>query len=182
MDAFEAALAQAGVEHEVVTYPGAPHSFFDRKQEEFADASADAWRRVLAFIERYSRATLRVARAAEPGPYAASAAVRRPSSFAIGCSAATTFANVLVELEPEQLGARVDLVAVDAGGERRLLQLLPHRLRLEAVETGRAHEPAGVDETRELVAGEQHLLEPRVARHGEVLGVREHASRSATSG
>ncbi len=35
-------------------YDGAPHSFFDRKQEEFADASADAWSRVLAFIELYS--------------------------------------------------------------------------------------------------------------------------------
>src|SRR6266850_1728407 len=51
--AFEAALREAGVEHEIVVYDGAPHSFFDRKQEEFADASADAWRRVLAFIERY---------------------------------------------------------------------------------------------------------------------------------
>ena len=54
--AFEAALTDAGVEHEIVTYPGAPHSFFDRKQEEFADASADAWRRVLGFIERHSSA------------------------------------------------------------------------------------------------------------------------------
>jgi carboxymethylenebutenolidase len=52
--AFDAALTAAGVEHEVVTYDGAPHSFFDRKQEEFADASEDAWRRVLAFIEQYS--------------------------------------------------------------------------------------------------------------------------------
>jgi carboxymethylenebutenolidase len=33
-----------------VTYDGAPHSFFDRKQEEFADASADAWERTLRFI------------------------------------------------------------------------------------------------------------------------------------
>jgi carboxymethylenebutenolidase len=49
--AFEEALRAAGVEHELVTYPGAPHSFFDRKQEEFADASEDAWARVLAFIE-----------------------------------------------------------------------------------------------------------------------------------
>ena len=49
--AFEQALTEAGVEHELVTYEGAPHSFFDRKQEEFADASADAWRRVLAFIK-----------------------------------------------------------------------------------------------------------------------------------
>ena len=44
---------EAGVEHEIVTYPGAPHSFFDRRHEEFADDSADAWSRVLAFIERY---------------------------------------------------------------------------------------------------------------------------------
>jgi carboxymethylenebutenolidase len=51
--AFEDALRAAGVEHELVTYEGAPHSFFDRKQEEFADASDDAWRRVLAFVEKY---------------------------------------------------------------------------------------------------------------------------------
>jgi carboxymethylenebutenolidase len=50
--AFAAALAAVGVEHELVTYDGAPHSFFDRKQEDFAAASEDAWRRVLAFIER----------------------------------------------------------------------------------------------------------------------------------
>jgi len=50
---FEEALTAAGVEHEVVTYPDAPHSFFDRRYEEFADDSADAWQRVLAFIERY---------------------------------------------------------------------------------------------------------------------------------
>jgi carboxymethylenebutenolidase len=50
--AFEQALAEADVEHELVTYEGAPHSFFDRKQEEFAEASADSWRRVLAFIQQ----------------------------------------------------------------------------------------------------------------------------------
>jgi carboxymethylenebutenolidase len=54
VDAFEQALVDAGVEHELVVYDGAPHSFFDRKQEEFADASADAWNRVLAFIEQNS--------------------------------------------------------------------------------------------------------------------------------
>jgi len=48
--AFEAALAGAGVEHRVITYPGAPHSFFDRKAEEFADASAAAWDETLAFV------------------------------------------------------------------------------------------------------------------------------------
>jgi carboxymethylenebutenolidase len=53
VDAFEQALTEAGVEHELVVYPGAPHSFFDRKQEQFADASEDAWDRVLAFIDRH---------------------------------------------------------------------------------------------------------------------------------
>jgi carboxymethylenebutenolidase len=51
--AFKQALEDAGVEYELVTYDGAPHSFFDRKQEEFASASDDAWRRTLEFIERY---------------------------------------------------------------------------------------------------------------------------------
>jgi carboxymethylenebutenolidase len=52
--AFEAALEAAGVAHELVVYDEAPHSFFDRRHEEYADASADAWERVLAFIDRYS--------------------------------------------------------------------------------------------------------------------------------
>jgi carboxymethylenebutenolidase len=51
--AFEEALTEAGVEHELVTYDGAPHSFFDRRQEDFAEASEDAWRRVLDFIRRH---------------------------------------------------------------------------------------------------------------------------------
>src|SRR5205814_4878443 len=51
---FDEALTAAGVEHEVVTYRGAPHSFFDRKQDEFAEASDDAWRRVLDFVEQHS--------------------------------------------------------------------------------------------------------------------------------
>jgi carboxymethylenebutenolidase len=52
--AFDEALAAAGVEHEVVIYPGAPHSFFDRKHDEYAEESADAWSRLLAFVERYA--------------------------------------------------------------------------------------------------------------------------------
>jgi carboxymethylenebutenolidase len=54
--AFDVALAAAGVEHEVVTYDGAPHSFFDRRQEDFAAASDDAWSRVLAFVDRHGAA------------------------------------------------------------------------------------------------------------------------------
>jgi carboxymethylenebutenolidase len=52
-EAFDRALDEAGVEHEIVVYPGAPHSFFDRKYEEFASESEDAWNRVVAFLERY---------------------------------------------------------------------------------------------------------------------------------
>ena len=54
-DAFDRALTDAGVEHELVTYDGAPHSFFDRRYEEFADASDDAWRRTLGFLDQYAR-------------------------------------------------------------------------------------------------------------------------------
>ena len=51
---FERALEAAGVEHELVSYDGAPHSFFDRKHEEFQRASDDAWNRVLDFIARHT--------------------------------------------------------------------------------------------------------------------------------
>jgi carboxymethylenebutenolidase len=47
---FDEAMTRGGVRHEVVVYPGAPHSFFDRKYEEFSSESADAWRRLLNFI------------------------------------------------------------------------------------------------------------------------------------
>jgi carboxymethylenebutenolidase len=50
IDALEKALNDAGVHNQVVTYPGAPHSFFDRTYEEHAEASADAWKRCLEFV------------------------------------------------------------------------------------------------------------------------------------
>jgi carboxymethylenebutenolidase len=56
VDRFRRALMEAGVENELVVYPAAPHSFFDRKADEFADASADAWNRVLEFVRRISSA------------------------------------------------------------------------------------------------------------------------------
>ena len=48
---FDEALDRHDIPHEVVTYDGAPHSFFDRRYEEHAAAAADAWSRVLTFIE-----------------------------------------------------------------------------------------------------------------------------------
>jgi carboxymethylenebutenolidase len=52
--AFDAALTAAGVDHRIVTYPDAPHSFFDRKAAEFADASAAAWDEVLGFVAAHT--------------------------------------------------------------------------------------------------------------------------------
>jgi dienelactone hydrolase len=54
--AFEAALAAAGVEHRITTYDGAPHSFFDRKADAHAEASAQAWDEVIAFIRGHGEA------------------------------------------------------------------------------------------------------------------------------
>jgi carboxymethylenebutenolidase len=50
VEAFDNALKKHNVKHDMKVYPGAPHSFFDRKFTEFAEASADAWTRVQAFV------------------------------------------------------------------------------------------------------------------------------------
>jgi carboxymethylenebutenolidase len=52
-------LAERGFKALAIDYFGrtagaAPHSFFDRRYEEFAGASEDAWRRVLDFLQRHS--------------------------------------------------------------------------------------------------------------------------------
>lgn len=54
VETFEAALVAANVEHRSITYPGAPHSFFDRSADEHAEASAAAWHEVLGFIREHS--------------------------------------------------------------------------------------------------------------------------------
>jgi carboxymethylenebutenolidase len=51
VEGFRQVLCEAGVTNELVTYEGAPHSFFDRTYQQHADACADAWRRILAFVE-----------------------------------------------------------------------------------------------------------------------------------
>jgi len=47
-------LDKAGVEHQIVIYEGAPHSFFDRRATDYAEASADAWTKMLAFIQKHN--------------------------------------------------------------------------------------------------------------------------------
>ena len=49
-EAFERALEASGVEHRTAVYEDAPHSFFDRKSADFADASASAWDEMLRFM------------------------------------------------------------------------------------------------------------------------------------
>jgi len=51
VEQLDGELDKTHVKHEIVIYPGAPHSFFDRHQTKFADESADAWQRVLKFID-----------------------------------------------------------------------------------------------------------------------------------
>ena len=50
IDHLDKQLDSAGVAHHIVTYADAPHSFFDRRYAEYADASADAWTRMLNFM------------------------------------------------------------------------------------------------------------------------------------
>jgi carboxymethylenebutenolidase len=50
IDGFGAAMSSAGIDHQLKTYAGAPHSFFDRKYAEFAGESADAWALTQQFL------------------------------------------------------------------------------------------------------------------------------------
>ncbi len=64
VSAFGEALEGAGVAHEFVTYPGAPHSFFELGRPELAESCADAWSRILGFLKRTARGDLTSPRAA----------------------------------------------------------------------------------------------------------------------
>ena len=49
---FDRELTDAGVEHEMHVYQGAPHSFFDRSFDQHREACDDAWRRMLDFVKK----------------------------------------------------------------------------------------------------------------------------------
>jgi carboxymethylenebutenolidase len=55
VEAYDRALDEAGVEHRLVVYPDAPHSFFDRKMSEHAEICRDAWAAVLGFVDSVQR-------------------------------------------------------------------------------------------------------------------------------
>jgi carboxymethylenebutenolidase len=92
---FDRALDRAGVRHETVTYPGAPHGFFDRAAVEFQHESNDAWDRILSFIRRHTQG--------QPIAAAMSAAAKGAESTA---SAAPSAAPALPL--PEPLDPRVE--------------------------------------------------------------------------
>jgi len=50
VEEFDRALSDRKLAHHLVTYPGAPHSFFDRSFAEYKNECDDAWRRVLGFV------------------------------------------------------------------------------------------------------------------------------------
>lgn len=47
--AFDEALAAAGNQREIITYPGATHGFFEAEPGSFEQECADVWRRILDF-------------------------------------------------------------------------------------------------------------------------------------
>lgn len=55
IDAFGVAMSSAGIDYNLKTYPGAPHSFFDRRYTEFADESADAWSKIQLFLSEVNK-------------------------------------------------------------------------------------------------------------------------------
>jgi carboxymethylenebutenolidase len=54
VEAFAHRVQERGVDAALHVYPDAPHSFFDRHFAEHRAESADAWHRMLAFVDRYA--------------------------------------------------------------------------------------------------------------------------------
>jgi carboxymethylenebutenolidase len=55
VEAFAADVRAGGTEAHLSVYPDAPHSFFDRRFDNYKDECADAWRRILDFIDARRR-------------------------------------------------------------------------------------------------------------------------------
>jgi len=54
VEAFAGRVREHGVEVGLQVYPDAPHSFFDKHSAEHREACADAWHRMLAFVDHYA--------------------------------------------------------------------------------------------------------------------------------
>lgn len=55
VERFAERVRGSGTEAEMHVYPDAPHSFFDRSFAEHQEACADAWHRILNFVDRHQR-------------------------------------------------------------------------------------------------------------------------------
>ncbi|HLY26002.1 MAG TPA: dienelactone hydrolase family protein [Aggregatilineales bacterium] len=51
---FDEKLDATGVEHQIIIYEGAPHSFFDKRFAEHAEASSQSWQRMLEFMKAHT--------------------------------------------------------------------------------------------------------------------------------
>jgi len=56
VEEFDKKLDATGMDHKIMIYPNAPHSFFDRRAADFAQESADAWKQILSFISAHTAA------------------------------------------------------------------------------------------------------------------------------
>src|SRR5262245_3868127 len=79
-----------------------------------------------------------------------------------------------LEIDSDLAGALLDVVAIDAFRERLVLHLFPDGLRLDLVNRAIGPDEHGCrDETAQLVAGEERLREPGLARHAGILRMAE---------
>ena len=86
--------------------------------------------------------------------------------------------DVLIERQANLLGALPQILARHGARERFVLHPLDHRRGLEIEDAlRRPDERGGGDEARQLVAGEQRLLQPAFARDAAVVGVRQDRAR-----
>lgn len=60
VEQLDQTLDTAGVDHTIIIYPGATHSFFDRRATEFAEASTDAWQQVHTFIAAHGASAVQL--------------------------------------------------------------------------------------------------------------------------
>src|SRR5215207_6145228 len=82
--------------------------------------------------------------------------------------------DVLVFVNAQLLDGAGDLIAVDLGCERGLLQLLANRLRLHPLDPRGTNQRARGDEPRQLIHRVQGLREPGLPWHAEEVGVSGH--------
>ena len=130
IQAFEAALTGNGVPHEIHSYPGAPHSFFDRSFDEHADGV----RRRLAARAGLPRqgGSRRRGLAQDRYPQARAAATitaaRRARSVARSAGSSGNAGDLAPHIDPAQNskpGRTRSIVSIWSGTGSRIVRQLP---------------------------------------------------------